>query len=146
MHNFLTGNEISLIRCDWQTLLNSPEATNVTFRYQELTGASDKDDVFDVEDGSSQQQSFTGRVIQEIVKKHDETLLSFGILEVGDVIFYTDIAHDLSVGIEGSLEVVGPNNVEWSPVPRNLKEFYNYLLTRLGNSQLAQVIPCKLKQ
>lgn len=143
---FLSGSEIGLIKSDWAALLKSPEATVVTFKRKELSGGSSVDDVFDVEDGSVEDQSFTGRAIQQIVKPRDEDLTKWGILEVGDCIFYTDIDHDLSQGLSESLVIEGPNGTEWIPVPRKFKSFHNYLLTRLGSSQLAQVVPCNLKR
>lgn len=145
---FLIGPEILMVQRDFSVLLNSPEATELDFVYFSGVGAATPDAVFGIVDYASETQeiSFSGRGIQEIVKPRDESLLKWGILEEGDAIFYISKDVNLDVGIDGSLEIRGPNNVRWSPVPKNLKAFYNYLLTRLGSSQLAQVIPCKLKQ
>ena len=145
---FLTAIEAAMMKRDFSSLLNSPEATDLTFTYAFGTGAATPDAVFGVTDyaNETQEVSFSGRGLQRIVEPREESILKWGILEEGDAIFYVDIDVNLDVGIDGSLEIVGPNGVRWSPVPRNLKEFYNYLLTRLGNSQVAQVIPCKLKR
>ncbi len=145
---FLMGSEILIVQRDFSALINSPEATELDFVYSSGVGAATTDSVFGVVDyiDDTQEFSFPGRGIQEIVKPRDESLLKWGILEKGDAIFYISKDVDLDVGIDGSLEIQGPNNVRWSPVPKKLKAFHNYLLTRLGNSQLAQVIPCKLKQ
>jgi len=145
---FLMGPEILMVQRDFSALLSSPEATELDFVYSSGVGAATPDTVFGVVDYANETQeiTFPGRGIQEIVKPKDESLLKWGILEAGDSIFYISKDVNLDIGIDGSLEILGPNNVRWSPVPKNLKEFYNYLLTRLGNSQLAQVIPCKLKK
>lgn len=145
---FLTGAEVALMKQDFSALLNSPEATDLTFVYASGVGAATPDTVFGLTDYANEEQevSFTGRGIQQIVGPREESILKWGILEEGDAIFFVSTSQNLDVGIDGSLEIVGPNGVRWSPVPRNLKAFYNYLLTRLGNSQLAQVIPCRLKR
>jgi len=146
---FLSSSEIRMMQNDWERLLLSPEATIVTFAYMVGVGSEAVDAAFGVSDfDSEQEQSFTGRVIQEVVNKRSETLLDWGILREGDVIFYCSKSLDLvpSGAIEGSMEIVGPQSVRWTPVPRNLEAFHNYLLTRLGSSQMAQVIPCKLRK
>lgn len=148
---FLSANEIALMQSDFSTLLNSPEATTVRFWSMRAADPLDSDDVFHVEDGELEEVSFTGKAIQHFVKPQDEQLLKFGIVEAGDCIFFTSTDYDLQFSgcIEGAVTIDAPypdNSVSWTPVPRERKEFFNYLITRLGNNQFSQVIPCKLKK
>jgi len=148
MRSFLSSSEITLIKNDWAILLNSPEATTITFEYS-IGSGQDEDSAFETSDYDSiSTQSFTGKAIQHIVKPRDEDLLKWGIIEVGDAIFYTSTDYDLSPSgiIQGSLDIIDCNGTTYKPVPRKEKNFYDYLITRLGSGQLAQVVPCKIKK
>lgn len=148
MRAYLTSSEIALIKGDWAALLNSPEASVVTFEYSVGSGQDD-DNAFNVSDYDSvETQSFTGKVIQQIVKPRDEELLKWGIVEIGDSIFYTSIDYNLSPSgaIQGSLEIIDGEGLRHTPVPRIQGAFYKYLITRLGSTQIAQVVPCKVKK
>ena len=142
---FLRPHEANLILRDYKELLASPEALVLTINYKTpVTPVFDP--VYQVYTAASWTNStLTPRAIQQIVKPTHNEVLKWGILEAGDCMFYLLNSVDLSVINYDSCEIVA-GGVTWIPVPVERKEFYNYLLHRLGSTQVGQVIPAKLKQ
>ena len=143
----MTPLHIRQMQVDFARLLASPEASDFRAIILTMQGAV-LDAVFGMVDATSGVASavMTGRCIQQIVKPRDKQILEWGILEVGDCILYLSNDMDLTLTENQSIYFVDPSNVEWTPVPVTVKGFENYLYTRLGNSQLGQVIACTLKK
>lgn len=144
---FVNGIEAKLIKRDFECLLaSSCESSIITGEFKTLNSPI-LDEVYGIQDADSIDTTyFTGKAIQQIVRKRDEDLLGFGILEAGDCIFYIQTALDLSQGEPQTLEIIDPAGLHWVPVPRVQKLYQHYLLHRLGQTQVAQVLPCKLKK
>lgn len=144
MSGFLTASEIGVMKSDFAELLNSPEATNVTITYK-VPVDPEVDPAYGTTDAYTwQTKTKKSRCIQKIVTARDEKILAFGILEIGECVLYLPTKLDLSVD-EYSSMIFTIVNVEWVPVPRDRKAFYNYLAYRIGNEQISEVVPCKLK-
>lgn len=144
MSGFLTASEILMMKNDFKILLASPEATDVTITYKVPTSPVVEPAYGTVDTSGWITKTKKSKCIQQMINPRDEKLLSFGILEVGDCILHLPTSLDLSVDNYDSM-VITIVGVEWVPVPRNREQFYNYLIVRLGQGQLAQVIACKLK-
>lgn len=144
---FLNGIEASLIKRDYECMLaTSCHASVITGEYKTPVSPV-TDAVYGIKDAASWDTTyFTGKAIQQIVRKRDEDLLGFGILEAGDCIFYLQTGLDLSQGEEETLEIIDPGELRWIPVPRKQKIFQTYLLHRIGQTQVGQCLPCKLKK
>lgn len=147
---FLTPQEIQIIKSDFENILRAPEATLVALKHK-LPSSVLADDAFGVIDaGEGIITTTSASCLQEIilVQKHGtrfEGILSFGILTFGDCVFYFSKNTDLELGDYESLRIVA-EEVEWKPIPKKFKAFYNYLSTRLGNDQVGQVVPCTVKK
>lgn len=147
---FLTQQEIELIKSDFETVINSPEATLVALQHK-LPSSALADDAFGVVDaGEGSLLTTSATCLQEMIidTKHgvrNEGILAFGILTFGDCVFYFSKDTDLELGEYESLTIVA-ENVVWKPIPKKFKAFYQYLNTRLGNDQVGQVVPCTVKK
>ncbi len=142
----LTPREQVTIKRDFERILErGSEAVMATFSYLEGSAAI-VDEVYGTASYSDEETlSVTGMVLQEFIKPRNEKILAYGILDTQDCILYASTSLDLSVGHYDSMEIT-VENVKWRPVPRDQRAFYQYTISRIGISQIAQVIPCKLLQ
>lgn len=143
---FLNGIEARLVQRDYECLLaTSCEATTITGEYKTKVGGT-VDPVYGITDGATwPTTTFTGKALQQIVLKQDEDILAFGILEVGDAIFYMSTFIDLSQGAGQTFEIIDPDGTRWIPVPRE-HPLQKYLVHRIAQTQVGQVVPCKCKK
>lgn len=99
MSGFMRGYEAQLIRRDAkEMILSDREAADVEVHYQYLSGGS-YDSVYQVQTGGT---LVTGifyspslKAIQKIVQPKDQQIWKWGIMEVGDCIFYFDTSADI---------------------------------------------------
>jgi len=143
---FLNSIEVKLIQRDYECLLaTSCHATTITGEYKTPVNPV-VDQVYGITDADSWSVThFTGKALQQIVLKEDERLLSFGILEVGDAIFYLSTFIDLSQGYDQTFEIIDPDGTRWIPIPRK-HPLQRYLLHRIAQTQVGQVVPAKIKK
>lgn len=151
---FLSSGEISLIKRDFNAICNGPEGTRVVINHY-LPSSALADEAFGSVDTDSERQlasSVSGiGCIQEILveqkKARHDIVLSFGVMQQGDCIFHFPASRNLKIEQFEALEIVIPGepNVTWIPIPIRFKELYNYLRYRLGNFQISQFVPCKIK-
>lgn len=145
--SFLNPVEMNEIQLEFGRMLNSFESCDIMIQYKLPTGTTVEDAVYgDTISTAWTQHQITTRASQEIIHPRNIKVLDWGILEAGDCIFYIATTVDLTVIDELQNAVIVCNGVKWLPVTRKLKAFYNYLLTRFGNGQVGQIIPCKLQQ
>jgi hypothetical protein len=152
---FLTSQEITLLQADYDELLDSPEASSITIEYYafEPLEADDIDDVYGTNDrGRRPVISVSICGIHQIVTDRNLALLSFGIFEVGDSIFYIrrDIdlqeAQDGFVAVPESVIFIDPGGVRWEPDLQNLGAAQDLLKARIGGIQICQAVPCHLEK
>lgn len=144
----LTPYEQMMIGQDYESILTTgSESVVATFEYLQGAVPLTYDDTYGTSGYSSVETKIeTGMVLQEFIKPRNEKTLAYGVLSVQDCILYASTGLNLNIGIPGSLRVV-IGNVRWRPVPKEKERpFYNYLISRLGNLQVGQVIACKLEQ
>jgi hypothetical protein len=147
MIGFLRPSEANLVKRDYKELLASCEAVTLSIAYKVPVNPV-YDPVYKVTTADSWTNTVIApspKAIQQIVKPVHYEVLKWGILEAGDCIFYLPNDIDLSSIDYDTCEITAVN-VTWIPVPVKRKEFWNYLIHRLGDSQIGQVIPCKIKQ
>lgn len=143
----LTPYELAMIGQDFESIINQgSESVVASFEYLLGGVPVSFDDTYGIS-GFTQPttETITGMVLQEFIKPRNEKTLAFGVLEVHDCILYASTSLNLNVGIPNSMRII-VQGVRWRPVPKINKAFYNYLLSRLGNLQVGQVIACKLEQ
>lgn len=144
---FLTGVEAALVKRDYECMLMSSCHSSVITGEYKIPTSPVVDDVYKIVDASSwTAYAFTGHALQKIVTQQDERLLAMGIVEVGDCIFYLSTELDLEQGYPETLELIDPGEQRWIPNLRRQGEAQRYLLHRLGETQVAQVLPCRLKK
>ena len=144
MNGFLTSNEIALMKRDFALLLKSPEATTVVITYKVPTAPEVDATYGNVDAYLWTTKTKKSKCIQKILTARDEKILAYGILEIGDCILYLPSDLDLTID-EYSSAVFTIVNIDWIPVPRKQKAFYASLVYRIGDSQISEVIPCKIK-
>lgn len=143
---YLSGFEVELIVRDFECLLTGCEASTITGEFAEPVSPV-VDDVYGITDATSWDMShFTGKAIQKILNEFDEKSLGFGILKAGDCIFYLSTSLDLSEGHPQTFEIIDPGGLRWVPVPREQNVYQHYLIHRIAQTQVAQVVPCRLKK
>lgn len=142
---FLTAAEARQIRIDFNNNLNAAEASTITGYYSQFTNPT-LDEVYSVKDYDAVDlYSITGKALQHIVKPLDIRILSWGILDAGDCIFYFNKNLELNLEELETMYFVDPGGNKWNPVVRNNRAFTEYIRSRLGNTQIAQSVPCKLR-
>lgn len=144
----ITPYELAMIGQDYESILNNgSESVVATFEYLQGSVPTSYDDTYGTSGYAVMETKIqTGMVLQEFIKPRNEKTLAYGILDVQDCILYASTSLNLNIGIPGSLRVV-IGNVRWRPIPKEkTRPFYNYLISRLGNLQVGQVIACKLEQ
>jgi len=141
----ISPSEIALIRRDFKEMLRSKEAVDVSITYK--TADSPADDLVYGGVTSSTWTSHTINVkaIQKFISIRDVEILKFGILEVGDCLFHFSRGVDLTV-VTSDNAVLTANGVDWIPVSRIMSQPAIYSTWSVGNHQIAQVIPARLKQ
>jgi hypothetical protein len=144
--DFLTKAEMNGMTGDFRQLLRSPESCDIEFQFRVPGGTVTKDAVYGNTTATTWSRgNLPCRAVQEIVKPRSVQILEWGILEVGDCIFYIDQDVDLTVIRQQQDVVIMCNNQTWVPQIAKLKSFENFLIMRFGNGQIAQVIAAKLK-
>jgi hypothetical protein len=95
---------------------------------------------------SVSQITVTGNAIQHIVKPVDDEILAWSVLQAGDAVFYMSINFDLNLQANDEVYIQTPDGLKWVPVPPGMNEFYKYMRSRMGQSQIGQCIPATLKK
>lgn len=151
-NQFLTGYEVQQIQNDYETLVVSPEATDLILEYAAYAADSDEevDAVYKINDQERatelKQAETTG--LQEIVAVPKLDRYPFGYLKQGDCVFYISTATDLEEPLEGfpvvpeSLRIVDPAGKRWIPYAMKAGPEDAQMRVRLGNLQVGQLIPC----
>lgn len=144
--HFIDQNDYGLIMQDFEMLLLSSESVVASFNINRKIGGT-LDTVFNVVDSFSVSQIVvTGNAIQQIVKPVDEDILSWAVLESGDCLFYMSIDFDPGNQESDEVYIETPDGLTWIPVPIEMSAFYKFIRARLGQSQVGQCIPAKLKK
>lgn len=148
---FLRPEERQLMRRDGEELLNSAESIELDIHYKVPTNPvlNAAYDTWTADSWTDAIFTPKPKAIQKIIEPNRHyDIVRWGLLEAGDCIFYFSNNVNLKGTINGAMydtATIVAAGVEWQPIPISRKEFYNYLLWRLGSSQVWQVIPCKLK-
>lgn len=142
---FLTGSEIALIKSDVNRLFKSKEATTVTLQYSVITN-SDIDPTFGGDAGTAATQTVKVICLHQRVREYDDKILRFGILTVGDSIFWFPIEQNLNLGIKGSLVVIDQANFQWKPIVFDQTEKSTLIDFIVGAQQFHNMLACKLVQ
>lgn len=143
---FLTPEENALMKLDFQQLLEASDAVNVTITYQVPADPVVIDPVYGTVEGDEwTTKTIKATAIQQFVKVRDYAIRQWGILELGDCIFWFSEDLDLS-NINYDTAVFETGGVHWKPVPSgDLQKSSHYAIFRTQIGQIGQVIPCKLR-
>lgn len=158
MTPFLRPTEVALMRHDYENLVKSQDACEVTLEY--LTFADplappDIDPVYKTDRRISSAIKKTVpkvRCIQQVVNVGDVKFLATQIVTVGDCIFYFSNKQNLLEPLEGfplvqdSLVVVDPSKTRWVPKLPYPGPLPASLVLRVGNSQIGQPMPCRIEK
>lgn len=154
----LTPYEMSLIRQDWRQMIQAPEACSVTLRWQtysQPTGTPVPDQVYKFDTrilDPTEQELSDVRCIIKIVHARDLKILEFGIVEVGDAIFFFEDTINLKEPITGkpvaedTLYFIDPISGKWMPNIRQAGPLRRHLGMIIGNEAIAEVVPARLKK
>lgn len=143
---FLTPEENALMKLDFQQTLESSDPVNLIIRYQVPNEPVVVDPVYGTVDAAGWvDKTIETTAIQQFVKPRDYAIRQWGILEVGDCIFW--LSEDLDVSkVDFDTAVFETGGVHWKPVPSgDLQKASHYAIFRTQIGQIAQVIPCKLR-
>lgn len=144
---FLTETERNLIKRDFREFLDSHEPSDIIISFKTPTNPQTDTVYGNVTADSWATETITARASQKILRPYDTDILRFGILEAGDCLFFLLETIDLTdLQYDSAIVKVKDTPTEWNLVPRRYASFHDYLGFRLSNSQVSQVLPCKLKQ
>lgn len=155
--NFMMPAEIALMRAEFEKILQSPEATNITVSYHTWENPADPDNedtVYGVNDKDRKATpvSHPIRALMKIVGERDQKLLAYGLLNVGDCMMYISDTVDLQTpdgtneAVAGSVVFVDPDGVRWEPKIDVLDESEKNAILRVADAQISQVIPCQIER
>lgn len=154
---FLMPNEMALMKRDFNQMVDRPDGTKVTLRYTTYVVPGDEPDIDPVYKNDRRVQNTMPVEVEEvpcfqrIVHDRDLKILAFGILEVGDVIFYFKADVNLqepesgSPAVPGSLVIVDSLENEWVPVVNLAGPLRRHLAMLIQDNAIAEVIPAKLR-
>lgn len=152
--NFLKPHEIAIIKSDYRTLLESPEAGSVTLFYEFAIRAEDGIDPVYKQSKSSLEQKRVDNVkcLQHFPSKQQMEKLPFGILQDGDCIFYfsdeLNLAEPyLGFPVEGStLYFVDSSGMHWQPIQDKLGPQIQQAIFVIGGAVQGQPVICRPKK
>ena len=154
---FLSSAEFNMVRRHHGQAVEG-NGSQVTIHYQT---PADQDEAADIDPiyGHDRRTLATYPVTVErvpcllrVVHGKDLKILSFGIVEVGDIIlFFTDLL-DLENPKDG--KAVAPGTLyftdiyenEWMPILKEVGPLKQHLGLILGNKALTQIVPCTLRK
>lgn len=148
--SFLSSTQVNMIRKDWKALLSSPESTQVILRYNKYkTGSiSTFDDPYNYDKREIEDTfiEIPASCIQQVITERHIKILSYGIVELGESLFYfspdfnfaePDGANEV---VLGSLNIVDPGGLVWHPVLEKVEQLERLLMLRIGEHQICQLI------
>ena len=155
MSHYLTPQEWNLVKTDYANLLAAYEACTLTVKYRKFSsGTGNVDAVYKYSDGAIAGDEVTVLVsaIHKIVKEEDLDIIAFGILQVGDSIFF--VAKDIDFNkpngtddaVPDTLLILDTSGIEWIPRLKESEQLSKHLMTHIGDDQYAQVIPASLRK
>jgi hypothetical protein len=156
MFPFVSSYEMALIQNDYSSMLEG-EGSDVTITYLipvVPTAVPDPDPVYkyDRRIVSDQKPTLTARCFIQVVHERNLKILGFGLVHVGDAIFYFLDDFNLLEPIAGkpcqanSLYITDPYGGDWVPILGDVGPLKRYLSMVLGGLAVAQVVPCALKK
>lgn len=155
MFPFLTPYEATLIQADYEHMLLGPDATKIDITYRSYLNnllTPTIDPVY-----KNDTRSMGPPIILEgvpcmiqIVHQRNLQILSFGIVEAGDALFY--FLQDLNLveplpgqpAIPDTMIFTEPQGGRWTPVQDDPGPLRRFLAMELGDQAIAQVVPCTL--
>lgn len=144
---FLSSYEANLIRRDYRWFLQSAETSAISIVYQKPVDPT-YDPVYD-RTLSDDWETITEdtKASQKIITPADEEILKWGILQVGDCLFFLLETLDLYDYEDHPITIrVHETPTLWEVIPRASRDVYERLGFRLGNTQVAQLFAARLKQ
>jgi hypothetical protein len=144
---FLTPIERGQIKKDVNDFLKSCETCEIHVNYKVPTNPSEDEVYGNVTADSWASRHICCRASQMIVKPYQNKILDWGIIGVGDCVFYIDKAIVLDdVDYKSCNVTIKGSTIQWIPVPLDIQSYQHYLGFRLGNDVLFQALACTLKQ
>lgn len=149
---FLSASNARLIKRDFKLILAGPGAVDIALLKSVITGGAYNPAYRVYENFSGNVVEAQLKAIVEFIKPFNRVILDFGILQVGDCIFYTD--PDITKNLINLTANVDTTNylirdsfgVIWTPKLTDAVGFNSYLRNRVGNLDYSQVIPCTKAQ
>lgn len=149
----LTDFERRLMQKDFEYNLQSHDAEMINICYQTyVVGTVDDIDlVYNVNKRpvDSEIKFFPVQALHKVVNETDNDILAFGILKVGDSIFYIDRDINLNELVSGdivvkdSLYILDANNVRWIPSIKSSEDMSQLLVLNIGDTRFCQPVVCK---
>jgi hypothetical protein len=152
---FLTPQEVNIIKADFKNLLLAYEATTIVLKFRTWESSSGNvHPIYKYMDGNIDPVEKIASIsaIQKIIKEEDLDILAFGIVQVGDSIFFVhpDIDFNIPDGenqaVPDTLKIVDTSGIEWIPRLKKSEQLSNHLMTHIGDDQYAQAIPASIRR
>lgn len=153
----LTAQEAALVSQDYGRMLASHESCDITLNYSiyDLTQPSDPDDIYDHDERPVlTHDPVTSRAVIKLITERNLRLLSTGLVEIGDSVFYLPInldlanpANDFEVSVvPGSLTFTDFSGIIWYPKLQHIHELNDSLGFMIANRIIGQAVACSLKR
>ena len=157
MFPFLSPHELNLIRRDYADVVRAPESNLITLKYKTYFAPADQPAIDDVYKDDTrlltQVDSELPNVncIMQVVHARNLKLLAFGMLNVGDVLFYflDDINFLEPIQgqkvVPGTLAFLDATGITWEPIldAGPMSHYLKMLVQDIGS---AQVMAAQLKK
>jgi hypothetical protein len=144
---FLSSYDVNQIALDFEQSLKSRQGVDLKIAYREPVNP-----VADQTYGGYTADLWVPKIIepwpraiQKIITSKNVETLGWGILKLGDCIFYLSPKINLAkLPVEYQNVTVETQGVVWFPVGKRMDNLHKNAVLNLGNDQIAQVIPCRL--
>jgi hypothetical protein len=153
---YITAHDLRSMSRDFASVCRGPGGSLIRIEYMtvDVSEPVDADRVYKTTTATllSSPISIETRGIIQVVSKEDLDILQFGIVKVGDRIFYLSTDIDLASPdphfplYEGTLVFIDPAGIRWKPIVNRSPGLTDSLIMLAGDSKFCLSVPCYLER